>query len=691
MKKYNIFIIQIVAFLFANSIIAQNKAIHSKGNLVKISQRLTQLQNVDESTLYSIYDKNGRKIWPKNVVKPKDISQTNQSNNSFNNNLVQNEVSSLRTTSSNHIIQGFEGLATGAQPMDPTIAVGTDYVIELVNAVPTSKMRIWDKSGNVLINQITLQAISGFPGFGDPIALYDSTNDRYIVTEFMIKDNNNSTENGLIIMVSANSDPTGQWYVYKWTINENLTLDYPKWAVNSDGIFVHTNKWTQTNPSEFRGSFFIAFNKTQMYSGNSTFDAVRIEQTISDTWATCPAQPQGNFSSSNNQIFVTKNNNSIVLIETPVDWTTNPISFTQNQIASIGITQYSENICQNPPCIEQNNSSFNLPALNNRIMNQPILREFNNYTGIVLSFTVNANNKAGIRWVELMKNGNQWQLKQESTWHISSEHQFVPSIAYDRYGSIALAYNSSSSHSYPSIKYTGRYATDPLNQMSLSENTLKDGNAACLSYRWGDYNHIVADPDGNSFWMVAMYGKSGGPHGTGTYISNFTLNSCPPDLVIKQDVFGFPDYQKAQCTITAINTIHNNSTAAYDAGLAVYLKPNFHAIHGSNFRAFIEGCGECKKSNDEIFEKSYSKEIKINQSVNHKEHITIFPNPTKGILSIKTTKEVESWKITNVYGNSFFKGKSTKNIDISNLPKGIYVLKAILNNRKVVIKRIIKE
>jgi len=698
MKK--IYLGLIITFLFVNSFFAQEKPVLSKGKLVKISPPIKNIaNNIDESKLFSIYDKTGRKIWPKNIAKPYIEFPKYNLTNDYKDPLVTERYSTDINNSQLQILQGLDGLETGVSPMDPDIAVGNNYVIELVNAAPTTKMRIWDKQGNVLINGVNLQSISGFPGYGDPIAMYDKFNDRYIVTEFMIKNHNQATENGLIIMVSQNGDPTSSWYVYKWVLNDNYTLDYPKWAVGPDGIYVHTNNFSQ-NPSNlysqnnqqalssFTGSFFIVFNKNELYSGNSTFRSMRISQNngnIGVKYSTCPVQIQGDLLPNTGQLFVGKQTNgqTIYLTETNVDW--NNYLFSQQVVANINLASYYNIICpaDRNRCIHQKNSTSKLEALAYYIMNQPKIKVTSNYTGLIYAFTVNVgNNTAGIRWGELVKQNNNWSLRQEST--IASgqnyEHYFMPAISYDNNDNILLAYNTSGVNTYPSINVNGRFSTDPLNQMTLGNNDLKLGNSyvGTINGRFGDYNDLVLDPADGSLWMVAMYGKNNALRTSGTFVSNFTLSNCLSDIVITDDVLSQTiDNQSSSNTITATNTIFNNATANYTAGNVVYLKPGFNAKTGSNFRAWIEGCSSTSTRPTMNFEND---EFILSKKRNDPE-IMVYPNPAdKNILVNVDDKDFKTGylSIYDMFGNLKLKKKIQKTnrpIDISSLKAGLYLLK----------------
>jgi hypothetical protein len=529
-KKHGLFVLLL---LFTLGTQAQKNAVAIEGKLIKKTPALRDIKRKSVSELIRIFGDDGKRIWPEGIVKPNEetAKSFNPVTESYKDQIIQKNVPAKlegSAAANAGILLGIEGMATGTQPMDPSICVGTNHVIELVNDAPGTGMKIWDKNGSVAEAQVTLQQLSGFRGYGDPIALYDQWSDRYIVTEFIIKGYNGSNENGMTIMVSATNDPTGQWNAYKWTIPENFTLDYPKWSVSTDGIYLHTNNFSQSS-GFYSSSYFAVFNKDDMYAGNSTFRSLRLTQNIGDGYATCNAQIQGNTVPSGGQLFVTENgSNQATVISCSVNWSNN--TFTQSNAGNISLASFNETVCNasRGACVSQPNNGSKVETLSGRVMNQPICRQFNGYTGLVFAFTVNAgSNTAGIRWVELRKNtGGSWTKYQEATWHPNSDHQFMPSIAYDKNGNIGLAYSTGSSSTYLSVKYTGRKNCDALGQMTIPETTLKAGNATSSGSRWGDYNHLIADPDGNSLWMVSMYGKSGASGSKGTYISRFDLPQC---------------------------------------------------------------------------------------------------------------------------------------------------------------------
>ena len=66
-----------------------------------------------------------------------------------------------------------------------------------------------------------------------------------------------------------------------------------------------------------------------------------------------------------------------------------------------------------------------------------------------------------MRWYELQNTGAGWSVTQTSTFAPDADHRWMGSIALDASGNIGLGYSTSSATTFPSINYSGRFATDP--------------------------------------------------------------------------------------------------------------------------------------------------------------------------------------------------------------------------------------
>lgn len=73
------------------------------------------------------------------------------------------------------------------------------------------------------------------------------------------------------------------------------------------------------------------------------------------------------------------------------------------------------------------------------------------------------------------------------------------------------------------------------------------------------------------------------------------------------------------------------------------------------------------------------------------EEIDIFPNPTSDILYINSFQNIAQLYLFDITGKLLLSQFGTKQINIKNLPKGIYIVKAVADSGKVHTKRVVKE
>jgi hypothetical protein len=133
------------------------------------------------------------------------------------------------------------------------------------------------------------------------------------------------------------------------------------------------------------------------------------------------------------------------------------------------------------------------------------------------------SNRAGIRWYELRDadDGN-WYIYQQSTWSPDATNsRWMGNIAMDQQGNIAMAYSFVGPSDNPGIRYTGRYATDPLDEMTVQEQIAVEGTGPQTGgNRWGDYGQMTMDPtDDMTFWFTGEW------HGTSRRTEIFSFSS----------------------------------------------------------------------------------------------------------------------------------------------------------------------
>jgi hypothetical protein len=106
----------------------------------------------------------------------------------------------------------------------------------------------------------------------------------------------------------------------------------------------------------------------------------------------------------------------------------------------------------------------------------------------------------------------------------------MPSIAVDKNGNTAIGYSTSSASMFPGIRYAGRFAFDPLNNLGQGEAIMTNGGGSQTndSGRWGDYTMTTIDPvDGISFWHTNEYYVTTSDHNWSTRVGKFQFPSRP--------------------------------------------------------------------------------------------------------------------------------------------------------------------
>jgi hypothetical protein len=122
------------------------------------------------------------------------------------------------------------------------------------------------------------------------------------------------------------------------------------------------------------------------------------------------------------------------------------------------------------------------------------------------------NGPTAIRWYQMNVTGGNFPATpvQQQSWTNGSDGlwRWMPSIAVDQNGNMAIGYSTSSATQEPSIRYAGRLASDPLNNLGQGEAvmTAGGGHQTHSSGRWGDYSMLTIDPADNlSFWHTNEY------------------------------------------------------------------------------------------------------------------------------------------------------------------------------------------
>lgn len=427
---------------------------------------------------------------------------------------------------------GFDGLGIGspytpdAAPPDTNGAVGATQYVQWVNEA----FAVYNKSTGALLYGPALGKTlwSGFGGpcqsfnDGDPIAQYDKTANRWVMTQFAVS----ATPYTQCVAVSTTSDATGTWNRYAFAYGSTFN-DYPKLGVWPDAYYVTYNMFTNF----FQGSRLCAWDRAKMLAGQAaTQQCFQLSPSFGGVLpsdldsATAPPAGSPNY-------MLNFGTNTLNLWKFHVDWA-NPANTTLTGPASLPVAAFSS-ACGGGACITQPSTSQKLDSLGDRLMYRLAYRNFGTHESLVVNHSVkvsgNKNNQViGVRWYELRSPGTTPTVFQQGTYSPDSNRRWMGSIAMDKAGNIAMGYSVSSSSVFPTVKYTGRVPTDPLGTMQL-ETLLYSGTGSQLRNldRWGDYSALAIDPvDQCTFWYTTEYLKNSGTFNWSTRIANFKFPSC---------------------------------------------------------------------------------------------------------------------------------------------------------------------
>lgn len=448
----------------------------------------------------------------------------------------------------------FDGLdfATwgNGHPPDTVGDVGPQYFIQAIN----TSVGVFNKSNGSLVTAFTFKTfmaqgnfgnLCDTNNFGDPVILYDSFEDRWVITDFAFKvdalGNVNPPHSFQCFAVSRTGDPVaGGWNFYSIETLGGLG-DYPKFGIWPDGIYMSANMFGYSAGGAFQGSRVFALNKAQMYAGAPsvqvvTFDAPLADFTVipSNARLQTGTPPPG---TPNYFLSTWEFTNALTVYKFHVNWDSPGLStFTGPDIPAAATSWPNQSV---PNAASQGGNA--LDVLQIRAMMQNQYSNIGGHESLWAVHTVRraTNGLAAPRWYQVNVTGGTVapSIPQAATWDPDGANvlsRFIPSVAVNRNGDLAVGYSTSSSTTKPAIKYAGRLAGDPINTFSQTEQVLVQGTGTQLGNcgsstcaRWGDYAAMTLDPNGCTFWYTNMYYKVDGLNHQ-TRIGSFTFPGCTP-------------------------------------------------------------------------------------------------------------------------------------------------------------------
>ena len=456
----------------------------------------------------------------------------------------------------------------GCLPPDSDGDVGPNHYINSVN----SSIKIFDKLGNALngTNGTTYNSFFSGLGTGNPcgnnnndgdgIVFYDHMADRWVVSDFAFPAFP-GTSFWQCIGVSKTSNPvSGGWWLYAIQVdpaNPSYLGDYPKFGLWPDAYYLSMNEFS--NNTTFNGVRVYALDRNSMVNGGSAhaIGFSILPANLGNQYSLVPASFRtGNPPPAGQpEWFMDVNSSSVAgTVETQVFVRRFHVDFATpaNSTFGVGATHSPDgiitvngfkdafnastsNLCPNGTTT----ANQRLDTLGDKIMYPLVYQNRGGTESIYADQTIllatdnTLTGPTAVRWYQFNMTGNTIPATpaQQQDWNNGADGLFrwMPSINVDRQGNVAIGYSTSSTTLNPEIRYAGRLAGDPPNNMSQGEATLitAGGHQTSTSGRWGDYSTMFVDPtDSCTFWHVNEYYTATSSASWATRIGSFKFPGC---------------------------------------------------------------------------------------------------------------------------------------------------------------------
>ncbi len=389
-------------------------------------------------------------------------------------------------------------------PPDTQGAVGPNHVMTTLN----SQVRVQDRRGTN-ISTVSLNNFwkaVGNPDVFDPHLEYDSFNDRWI---FSAAANGMTDKSSVLLAVSQNGDPTGNWYLFRVDADPSNVgwADYDTLGFNKDWIVVSVNMFPISflDPRLYIGENIYVFSKTNLYANGS------------------------------GQFTLFQDNSGVGFTMVPAGTITGPVGSEVLNLAAAYTAPTNDWGPEDPFLFGsglQLGTNFGVDLDDTRIMNV-VYRNGSLWCShtiflpsSVALFTTPFH--AAAQWWQLSPDGEVQQLGRiEDPAGIASFA--YPSIAVNRCNDVLIGYSSFSPTQFVSADYSFRFASDPPNTLQ-GDFVFKAGEApyfkdfGSFRNRWGDYSATVVDPANDlDFWTLQEYAATPASFTFGTNVISFDL------------------------------------------------------------------------------------------------------------------------------------------------------------------------
>ncbi len=406
------------------------------------------------------------------------------------------------------LVQSFEGIeASGLEPPDPHLAVGTQDLILATNAA----LRVYAKDGTPLTGLIDPSTFFGVPASfeiqSDPKVLFDAASGRYFGVWIGF---DGQTRNGaLFVAVSNTSSATGSFTRYQITEAGNLP-DYPGLGICGDKLVLTANDFRRRLLSfTYNGAIAIAINKAQLVSGSSSIATNRFGNIqLNSGGRAFTVQPVHSLTATNTCNLVTLNSTNTGIQLYKIN------GLPPNATFAAVPTVPALNSAVSAPSGSVQPGTTTLVANGDDRLLDATYRDVNGGSIWTASntrcqFPGASTNLTCINLVELANVNTTPTLRQQIVFGAPGSYFYYPALRTDINNNMSVVFTQSSSNDFPSVRFSSHLNSAALGSIEPSTLVVA-GTAPYTATRWGDYFGAALDPsDPTTIWLYGQYKRTG--------------------------------------------------------------------------------------------------------------------------------------------------------------------------------------
>jgi len=363
-----------------------------------------------------------------------------------------------------------------------------------------------------------------------PCAIYDQFRDGWVIAA--CAQSAGERRSWFLLAYSTGPDPLDDWFIWALAADFNGKIRTGHWAddiglsVDNNWLYLTTNMFNAN--ASFLYSKLRILNKKEMQSGGVLHGWDFWELRNADGSMAFGVQPALNLRAAVAQYLLNATNDGQGLTQWSVTYAVRQEPVLKRRFIPTRKFQLAPNA-------KQHQSAAEIETGDTRLTNV-VFRHGMLWTGhTVAADWGGESNTAAIHWLQL--NARAGSVTQEGIFGAAHLHYFCPAVMPDGEGNLVLVFNRAGESEFPSIRYTGRLATDEPNV--LQESALLQQNSASGSAEWSVRSGVACAPEDYAIWMIGQYAVA--DEGWATWIGAATY--AKPDLPTDELNFGEPSHR----------------------------------------------------------------------------------------------------------------------------------------------------